>query len=100
VELLSLHIGTPIEIHIHYLQNVSATMVMRLEALEGKIPECESIRVDLGAFVSELAVQNSNFKALTEAMVTNLKQTQENTQYQSKVDGDKTLASSNPDVQT
>jgi hypothetical protein len=75
-------------------------MATRLEALEGKIPECESIRVDLGALVSELAALNSNFKALTEAMVTTLKRTQENTQYQSKADGDKTRASSTPNAQT
>ena len=75
-------------------------MVTRFEALEGKIPECESFRVDLGALLSELVVMNFNVKVLIEAMVSNLKQTQDNIQNQSKVDGDKTLASSTPDVKT
>ena len=75
-------------------------MVTRLEAMEGKIPECESFRVDLGALLSELAVLNSNMKALTEAMISNLKQTEDVTRFQSKVDGDKTLASSTPDANT
>lgn len=73
-------------------------MVARLETLESKIPDCESFRVDVGALVSELAVLNSNVKALTEALVSNLKQTQDNTQYQSKAVGQKTLASSTPNA--
>ena len=75
-------------------------MVSRLQALEGKIPECESFRIDLGALLSELAMLNSNVKALTEAMVSNFKQTQDNMRFQSKGEGDKTLASSTPDAKT
>ena len=75
-------------------------MVTRLEVLEGKIPECEIFWMDLGALLSELAVLNSNVKAVTEAMVSKLKQIQDKTLYQSKVDGDKTLASSTPDAKT
>ena len=75
-------------------------MVGRVEAVEGKIPDCESLKGDLDALVSELVVLNSSVKALTEAMVSNLKQTHDNTQCQSKADGHKTLASSTPVAQT
>ena len=63
-------------------------MVGRVDALEG----------NLDALVSELVVLNSSVKALTEAMVSKLRQKQDNTQYQSKADGHKTFASSTPDA--
>ena len=56
--------------------------------------------MDLGVLLLELAMLNSNVKVLTEVMVFNLKQTQDKIQYQSKVDGDKTLTLSTPDAKT
>lgn len=78
------------------LQTVSGSVLTRLEALEGKLPAYESLGVQFGALVTEMSTLSSNVKSLTEAMLSTLKQKQDTTQYQSKVDGEKTLASSTP----
>ena len=79
------------------MQNWSASVTTRLEALEENRIERESRGVDFAALLQELSVLNSNVKALTEAMISNLKQAQDATQHQTKEDGEKTLASSTPD---
>ena len=76
---------------------MSASVVSRLEALEEKKLEKDSVGVDFAALLAELSVLNSNVKALAEALVSNLKQPHGATQQQSKQDGEKTLASSTPD---
>ena len=82
------------------MQNFSASVATRLEALEGNKLERDSFGVDFPALLNELSVLNSNVKALTEAFISNLKQTQDAAQQQSKQDGEKTLASSTPDGTT
>ena len=62
-------------------------MQTRLGDLEGKIAECGHSRLEFGALISELAALNSSVKALTEAMLLNLKHSQ--AQQKSKLDGDK-----------
>ena len=54
----------------------------------------------MGAILSALAALNSTVTVLSEAIVSNLKQILENTQYQLKADGQKTLASSTLDAKT
>lgn len=54
----------------------------------------------MGAILSALAALNSTATVISEAVVFGLKQILENTQYQSKADGQKTLASSTPDAKT
>ena len=82
------------------MQNLSASIVTRLEALEDNKLERDCMGVDFPALVAELSVLNSSVKALTEAMMSIAKQTQDSTQQQSKQDGEKTLASSTPDGNT
>lgn len=80
-----------------FLTNLSLTansylqLVTRIEALEGMITGCGPSREDFIALISELAMLNSNVKALTEMMVSNLKHTQNNVQPDSKADEDKFL---------
>ena len=64
-------------------------LVTRLEAVEGKISRCGPSREDFVQLISELAKLNSNVQALTEVMVSNLKQTQNTVQPDAKVDRDK-----------
>jgi hypothetical protein len=82
------------------VQNLSASVGARLEALEDNKLERNSFGVHFAKILAELTVFNSNFKTLTDIMATNLKQTQVATQQQSKQDGEKTLASSTPDGKT
>lgn len=67
-------------------------MEERLQALEGKVSEYGHFRLDLGALVSELASLNSNVRALTEAMVSSLKHSQDKLQRVSKLDADRAPA--------
>lgn len=67
-------------------------MAKRLEALEGKFLEYGPSRLDFAALISKLAMLNFAVKALTDALVSNLKHFQENMQLESKLDVDKTLA--------
>ena len=65
---------------------------MRLQALEGKISEWGPSQQEFYAIISELAMLNSNVRALTEAMVSNLKHFKETKEKVSKVDIEKTPA--------
>ena len=70
-------------------------MGTRLQALEGKLSElseCGPSRQDFSALISELAMLNSNVRALTNAMVCNLKHHEEMKQWELKVDAEKTPA--------
>jgi hypothetical protein len=67
-------------------------MATRLEVLEGKMSECGSYQMKFGALISELAILNSNVRALTDVMHAILKYSQENMQHEPKVDADKVLA--------
>lgn len=67
-------------------------MARRLEALDGKFLDCGPSRLDFTALISELAMLNSNMRALTDALVSNLKHSQENMHQNSKVDAGKTPA--------
>ena len=67
-------------------------MVTRFQALEGKISEWGPSRQEFSALISELAMLNSNVRALTEAMVSNLKHFEETKERVSKVDTEKTPA--------
>lgn len=71
------------------MHEATASMATRLQALEGKILECGFFRLDYAALISELATLNSNVKALTEAMLLNLKHCQESTKQKLKLNGDK-----------
>ena len=61
----------------HCLQHVTTSMATRLEALENKILEFITSRLDFSIFISKLAMLSSNVKALTNAMVSYLKHSQE-----------------------
>ena len=65
-------------------------MEAHLQALEGKISEYGHFWLDLGAIISELASLNSNVRALTKAIISNLKHFRDNLQRESKLDADKT----------
>jgi hypothetical protein len=67
-------------------------MAARLEALEAKISECAPFRLKFGALIFELASLNSNVRALTETMVSTLKQSQDKLQRVSKLDAEETPA--------
>lgn len=67
-------------------------MATRLEALEYKISQWGPSRQDFSALISELAMLNSNIRALMEAMAFNLKHFEEIKQWKSKVDVEKTRA--------
>jgi hypothetical protein len=67
-------------------------MATRLEALEAKILECASFRLEFVALISESALLNSNVRVLTEAMISTLKQSQDKLQQVSKLDAEETLA--------
>ena len=75
------------------MQGVTTSMHMRLGELEGKIAECRHSQLEFAALISELAALNSSVKALTEAMLLNIKHNQ--AQQNSKLDGDK---ASTPDA--
>lgn len=67
-------------------------METRLQALEAKVSEFGNFRMDLGALISELALLNSNVKALTESMASSLKHSQIILQHVSQMHADKTTA--------
>lgn len=73
------------------------SVVTRLQALEEKMPAQDMARADFASLLSQLAVLNSNVEALTAAMISHMRQTQDTTQLHSKVGCGKTLASSTPD---
>jgi hypothetical protein len=75
-----------------WLHHAPSSMATRLEVLEGKMLECGSYQMNFGALISELAILNSNVRALTDAMHVILKYSQENMQHEPKVDADKALA--------
>ena len=50
------------------MQNLFASVISRLEALEEIHLEMDSLGVDFAALVVELSVMNSSVKILTEAM--------------------------------
>ena len=67
------------------MPQVTASTETRLQALDGKRSECEHHHcADL---ISELAILNSNVKALTEAMVSIMKHCELNPLQSSKLDG-------------
>ena len=81
------------------MQNLSASVISRGEALENNQLERVLLGVDFAALVAELSTMNSSVKtlteamnltvsamnssvkALTEAMISNMKQTQDATQH-------------------
>ena len=67
-------------------------MDTRHEILECKISEWGPSRQDFSALISELAVLNFYVRALTDAMVSNLKHFERIKQWESKVDAEKTPA--------
>lgn len=67
-------------------------MVTRLQALESKISEWGPSRQEFSALISELAMLNSNVRALTEVMASNLKQFEGTKERVSNVDTEKTPA--------
>ena len=50
------------------MQNLSSSVVSRLEALEDNQLERDSLGVDFAALVAELSAMNLSVKTLTEAM--------------------------------
>ena len=83
-----------------FLQNLFASLVTRLEALENNKLERDSLGVGFAAILAEISVLNSNVKLLTGVVISTLKQIQDVTQHQSKQDEEKTLASNTPGGKT
>jgi hypothetical protein len=69
-----------------FLQDITACMEARLQALEGNVFEYGNYRHDLESIVSELASLNSNVRALSAAMVSSLTNFMNKLEQVSKVD--------------
>lgn len=67
-------------------------MARRLEPLEAKFLDCGPSRLDCTAIVFKLAMLNSNMRALTDVLVSNLKHFQKSMNPDLKVDVGKTIA--------